>query len=67
MECLLKMINEEYTHISTGNKYLLLLIANSEATKEGWPLTSVYSDLEGNVWARPTEEFEAKYKEVKDE
>lgn len=63
------MINEIYTHVGTGNKYVVLHIANEKVIWKH-PCMCIYKSLvDGVVYARPliefNEKFKASYQDVK--
>lgn len=47
-----------------GNRYILRYVANHANPSDKFPLTAVYEDINGNVWARPVDEFLKKFKRV---
>jgi len=53
---------KSYTHIKSGNTYLLIGISNKKATKPGHERTAFYVDLTGELWSKPEFEFAKKFK-----
>ncbi len=53
-----------WTHKKSGNDYMVLLLSNMQATREGWERTVSYQDQQGIVWSRPLTEWVDKYEEV---
>lgn len=56
-ECLLPEAQSQWRHRRTGRLYRVLCVANAAATKSGWPVTVVYDDQDGHIWAKPVGEF----------
>ncbi|MGI4991007.1 hypothetical protein ACRXCV_00115 (plasmid) [Halobacteriovorax sp. GFR7] len=56
-----------YTKKSNGEVYLVLYVANKDATREGWHPTVVYMGKDGRVWAKPVEYFEERFTLVGEE
>lgn len=56
-----------YTKNSNGDVYLVLYVANKDATKSGWHPTVVYMGKDGKVWAKPIEYFEERFTIVGEE
>jgi hypothetical protein len=54
----------KYRHIKTGNIYYVLLTANKNSTKPGFPPMVVYRNVEGEYFARPLDEFSVKFERV---
>ncbi len=42
----------------SGTIYEVVIVANEKATKQDYPITVVYQDSEGNVWARTLEKWQ---------
>lgn len=42
----------------SGTIYEVVIVANEKATKADYPITVVYKDSEGNVWARTLEKWQ---------
>lgn len=55
------VIGRRYRHISTGNEYLVLHLANIADPKPGYPIHVVYIGDNGNVWTKTLEEFKVKF------
>ncbi len=53
---------KSYTHIKSGNRYLLIGITNENATKPGYERMAVYIDVNGKLWSQPEFEFAKKFK-----
>lgn len=60
------MMNRDWIHKRTRNKYYLLYIANSHATDPRFVETAVYEDMQGRVWSRPMVEFLDKFETAKE-
>ena len=56
------VIHSLWTHIS-GRHYKVLSIANQHALKERYPITVVYMDNAGRIWARPLLDWHRSMKE----
>lgn len=48
---------EIYAHMRTGNLYKVVLVANLNSTREGYPVLVNYTDIQGNVWAKELAKF----------
>ena len=53
--------NKVWEHKKSGNRYGVVAITNTAATKEGFPVMVVYT-RGGSVWSRPISEFFEKFK-----
>lgn len=53
------MENSIWTHNKTGNRYRIILFANTAGDR--WPIIVVYDDTNGNTWARPDNEWYDRY------
>lgn len=42
----------------SGKVYEVVIVANETATKSDYPITVVYKDTEGNIWARTLEKWQ---------
>lgn len=51
------MESKQYRHKESGRIYELLHVANFYSDLPDWPLTAVYRDVDGNIWARPLDKF----------
>lgn len=51
----------QWRHKSTGRLYRIKEIANKRADRHGWPVTVVYEDRDGSIWARPLSEWHERY------
>lgn len=56
--------NWYWRNIKTGKEYRVVALANGESTRSGWPVTVVYEDADGMVWARPIEEWLARMERI---
>ena len=67
-------MTEKYIHDENGNVYEIVCIANQGATrpgsvnikerKPGYPVTVVYKDAKGHIWAQREDHFIAKFTRV---
>ena len=58
----LQKFKPTHTHIKSGNQYQVLFLTNENTVK--WDTTTVYTDTNGALWSRPTEEFHVKFKQL---
>lgn len=42
----------------SGTIYEVVIVANEKATKADYPITVVYKDIDGNIWARSLEKWQ---------
>lgn len=42
----------------SGTIYEVIIVANEKATKADYPVTVVYKDIDGNIWARTLEKWQ---------
>lgn len=49
---------------NNGNIYKVLLIANTESTRDEYPVTVIYQGANGNIWAKTKDNFLSKMSEV---
>lgn len=56
----------KYKHLKTGNIYNLMAVANTTASDYRFPLTAVYVNQDGEVFARPMIEFSAKFAPIEE-
>lgn len=49
---------------TSGKEYTVLHIANTMATKEGYPSMVVYEDDDGNVWTRVVSDWHRSFSEA---
>lgn len=49
-------IGSVWEHTS-GNKYIVLLISNTDSTKPNYPETVIYKGFNGKVWSRPLSDW----------
>lgn len=50
-------LGDVYAHKRTGSLYKVVLIANLNSTREGYPVTINYTDVQGNIWAKSIDKF----------
>lgn len=43
----------QWRHKSTGNRYQILMIANSHVTRADYPVTVIYQGSDSKIWSRP--------------
>lgn len=60
------MLESEWIHTSTGNRYILTCVPNLHADwdrKVEYPTLAVYRGEDGRLWARRMEDFLENFKE----
>lgn len=55
---------KRYKHVSTGNEYMVLHLANIAVPNPSHPVQVVYIGDNGNVWTKTLEEFKQKFTEL---
>lgn len=63
---LVKALTERYTHVKSRNKYYYLFTANKRSGRAGFPQMAIYMSVDGTIYARPRDEFDAKFHRDKD-
>lgn len=57
MQVEIPKINSLWYHKATDKQYTVIIVANENATKQGYPIIIVYRDNDNNIWAKDLNKF----------